>query len=590
MEIPLLNLESFLCNENGYLELLQNPTNWQKIPFLNHAPLHELKDLSLVRFRGMIQDMCDPEIYLEKYEVRDKNSGSSRIQQGKYRDCLAVGPHEEADLTSNQNVHGDRRTIFVITVPGLNDWAVSHERSVSEVAIQKPNNEAVNGHGQKRSLDDETENMEVEPEERKTVKRLCNEQSPMRNSGATSDNLLSSEYLLNSPLPDRPSKACMVKLYSDFDKFPLNSIVDVVGFLSVDPALDGSNHQIEDFEEMSEVQAANPPPSLIPRLHAILVKPLDHVNPLLDESLQPVVDLDQTAEVIRKDLHIILTQCLFGDPVAAEFLLLHLISNVFLRTDMQTLGQFSLNICGLPTGHPPGYTTALYDIIQSLLPASHYFPMTLENMNTHQFLPKKDYKTNKLVSGLLQLAPHTHLILDETRLEPGKLENNGVRGVQSLADLIKSQQIKANFEFFEMQYDMNIPVLTLSEGRSMLPCDFQIPLKDQMAGDTFIEETLKAAKHYLEPKLNAIRKYLTTAKLVQFNIDPETTQMIEQDFVDMRKADQRFGPDQLSSLLILARLLAAARGRNMLDKELWNLAKSLQAEQQSRLEQLPKRR
>lgn len=94
-------------------------------------------------------------------------------------------------------------------------------------------------------------------------------------------------------------------------------------------------------------------------------------------------------------------------------------------------------------------------------------------MNTFFILfCRKDYKTNKLVSGLLQLAPHTHLILDETRLEPGKLENNGVRGVQSLADLIKSQQIKANFEFFEMQYDMNIPVLTLSEGRSMLPVSY----------------------------------------------------------------------------------------------------------------------
>lgn len=82
---------------------------------------------------------------------------------------------------------------------------------------------------------------------------------------------------------------------------------------------------------------------------------------------------------------------------------------------------------------------------------------------------RKDYETNKLVSGLLQLAPHTHLVLDETRMQQGKLEANGVMGIQSIANLINNQQIKCNFQYYEIDYNVDIPVLILSEGRSMLP-------------------------------------------------------------------------------------------------------------------------
>lgn len=82
---------------------------------------------------------------------------------------------------------------------------------------------------------------------------------------------------------------------------------------------------------------------------------------------------------------------------------------------------------------------------------------------------RKDYETNKLVSGLLQLAPHTHLMLDETRMQQGKLEANGVHAIQHLAHLINNQQLKCDFQYYHIDYNVDIPVLIFSEGRSMLP-------------------------------------------------------------------------------------------------------------------------
>lgn len=88
--------EYFLTNQEECLNRLQNDTNWCDIVFLNHANLCDLRDNSLVRFRGVVQDMYNPEIYLDEYEVFSKNTGDViRIQNGKYRDIpfLTVGIH-----------------------------------------------------------------------------------------------------------------------------------------------------------------------------------------------------------------------------------------------------------------------------------------------------------------------------------------------------------------------------------------------------------------------------------------------------------------------------------------------------------------
>lgn len=51
--------------------------------------------------------------------------------------------------------------------------------------------------------------------------------------------------------------------------------------------------------------------------------------------------------------------------------------------------------------------------------------MTIENMNHSRFIPHKDYTANRLVSGVLQLASNTSLVVDETQLEQGQLDATG---------------------------------------------------------------------------------------------------------------------------------------------------------------------
>ncbi|KAH8325666.1 hypothetical protein KR067_003718 [Drosophila pandora] len=573
-------------------DLLKDSSRWHSIPLLNYTPLHKLKDQTLVRFRGMIQDMMDPEIYLERYEVKSSD-GSKRLHDGKFRDCLRLASGEEIDYNAEGNLHGERRTLFVVSVPGLNDWSKEHEKQCG------PQMELVTGQAQspasaakKRTLE-EQEGMDVDDADEGTLKRQRLEKISGTEVASASAPSLGSDYLLNSPLPDRPSMACMVKVYEDFDAYQLNSLVDFVGFLSVDPSLDAATLDVEGYESLSELQAAHPSPFLIPRLHAFGVKVLPHANPLLDESLrQPpesCEDPNPSQLTVHKDLRMLLKLCLFDDDLAAEYLLSHLISTVYSRTDMQSIGKFALNLCNLPKESVQEYTTKLYQVLELLLPASHYLPMTLDLMNTAAFAPKKDYETNKLVSGLLQLAPHTHLVLDETFLQQGKLEASGVHAVQHLAHLINNQELKCDFQYYHIDYQANIPVLVLSEGRSMLPSDFVVPINADAKAVELLDESLKAAHHYLQPsRLQQFRKYLTTARISPFNVSDEHTEMIQNDFVDMRKANVKSNADDLHGLLVLSRLLGIARGKESLDKETWQLATEFEAKRRQRLQSLPK--
>lgn len=57
-----------------------------QIPLLNVADTQYLKEGSLVRFRGMVQDMYDPEYYYEKYEVVNVDTNVRSARNGKYYD------------------------------------------------------------------------------------------------------------------------------------------------------------------------------------------------------------------------------------------------------------------------------------------------------------------------------------------------------------------------------------------------------------------------------------------------------------------------------------------------------------------------
>ena len=76
-----------------------------------------------------------------------------------------------------------------------------------------------------------------------------------------------------------------------------------------------------------------------------------------------------------------------------------------------------------------------------LLPRAHRVGLSITTLNSAPFAPKKDYASDRLATGVLQLAEGTHLTLDETELESGQLSAVGVGNVESLKTLIEWQKV-----------------------------------------------------------------------------------------------------------------------------------------------------
>ncbi|XP_077469196.1 mini-chromosome maintenance complex-binding protein [Stigmatopora argus] len=559
---------------------------------MNDVPLHYLKPDSLVKFRCLIQDMFDPEFYMGVYETIDPSSAAKVLRCGKYKDVAECG----VDLNSKNNVASERQTFYCVPVPGENSWVKTGYADQNQARVLLPSTSYV-ANRQKRSYeDDDMDGMDAQPQkQREPHAGLQIEQCGTE--GASNPIPGASHLdLLNFPLPDEKGPSCLIKVYEDLESFKLNDTLEVYGILSVSPAVaeDKEASLLDDLDsDMSakEKRVHNPPASLVPRLHMLYAKPVEQNNPLLprttlqDNHAFVSATLAEMASV-REEFLTYLTPVLLGDSLAAEYLILHLVSTVYARRDVLPLGKFTLNLSGCPP-ISSSYTECLYKVIQQLVPSSFYLGMSLGNMNQTRLVPKKDYCANRLVSGALQLAKNTSLFIDETQLEQGQLDTTGVRNVTALGNVITWQKVDYDFNYHQMEFPCNINVLVASEGRSLLPSDCQIHLQPQVASDR-TEEYLSSIPVYTHnsSQFNKFRLYLSVARQLDYSITDQVSKSVEDDFVEMRKDDpQSISAEDLHRMLVVARLLSLSLGHTSLSRDTWQRAKHLEIQRSYRMEQ-----
>ncbi|KAM8859859.1 mini-chromosome maintenance complex-binding protein isoform 2-T2 [Spinachia spinachia] len=543
------------------------------VPSLNDVPLHYLKPNSLV------------------------------LRCGKYKDVTEDG----VDFNSRNTVTAERQTFYCVPIPGESLW-VKQCYAGSSQARDVPSTSYAPARQKRSYEEDDDDDMDAQPQKQRethagpqtTSEQHGNGDCKRRETEAPSSQMASASQLdLNFPLPGEQGPSCLLKVYEDWDGFKLNDTVEVFGILSVNPALsalaaekDASSSLLDPADSMEtaeEQRVHSPPASLVPRLHMLYAKPLPHNNPLLpavgeeDNSAYLSTTRSEMAAV-RTELLAYLTHILLGDTLAAEYLILHLISNVYHRHDVLPLGKFTLNLSNCPTD--ASYTERLYQIIQQLVPSSYYLGMTLQNMNQMRLVPKKDYVANRLVSGALQLARNTCLFLDESRLEQGQLDMSGVRNVTALGNVISWQKVDYDFNYHQMEFPCNINVLIASEGRSLLPSDCRIHLQSQVAPPDMEEYLRSIHTHSQASQLNKFRVYLSVARLLDYSISDEVTKSVEDDFVDMRKDDpQSISAEDLHRMLVVARLLSLSLGQTSLSTDGWVRAKHIEALRRSRMEE-----
>jgi len=243
-------------------------------------------------------------------------------------------------------------------------------------------------------------------------------------SGFTAD-----EFGLNFPLPweekrgQGSSVACIVKLYdADVEALHLCESVEIVGVLCVNPEIASfDTTPLSDADICRD--ARNPSTALVPRIHAILVRRLPFHHPLfpfsplfLSEARLLAAFQQGFAEagaiaVARRAAVEQLGRYLGGDMLAAEYMLLLLVSRAFSKLGDKSLGCWSLNLMNWPSGVQVG---DFCGAAAELVPLSVHLEVNCETLGSRRWRPCKDFVANRLLASQLQLAPGTLLVLDET--------------------------------------------------------------------------------------------------------------------------------------------------------------------------------
>jgi len=333
-------------------------------------------------------------------------------------------------------------------------------------------------------------------------------------------------------------------------------------------------------DECGEGGSTLPPPSLVPRLHVVHHKKLVSNNPLTDKISLSKTEMEKT----REQLLYILSQSLLGDSLAAEYLLYHLISKVYSRQDIRILGKLSLNLFRISPNN--NWPKRLYTLLSLFTSGSHYLPLTKQQLEVTPFVPQKDFEANRLVSGILQLPAGTHLVLDETALSDCQLDSKAVQNLTALGNLMVWQKVDYDFKYHNLEYFTDIPVLVMSEGRSLLTPDIQVmvkPEENSPSPDTLIETNFRNIGAILNQELlNRIRVYLSQARSMDYELTDQLQNEVQEDFVRMRQENQgQISVEDLHSHLVLARLASVSRGKSTLDAEVWARVKAMEAERRT---------
>eukprot|EP00808_Paulinella_micropora_P004954 g47264.t1 len=520
------------------------------VPSLNDIAPEEVKPNSLVRFRCMVQDTLRNEIYLNVLEQAHDTTRNKVRTTGKYRDVVTTDPFH---TFVGEPSKGDRLVLSCVEIPGEQAWVKRAAQGRAAPVQQASSSEEKKGSKKKRRRAGD-DDMEVEAEDsaqqtQQTRARTSPPESGAGDAAQPADGKRTTSTALST------HRKCVVKVYDGHqEQFKVGDTVEFLGVLSVAPELDYMDN-------------SSGPAGGVTRLHCITFRKLSHGCPVPSRPLEAAELHKGRASTIS-----ILRAGLGCSEILAELLLCHMISHVMGRQPGKVVGSVCMGLeypCRTP--EPPekaqNFAARLTEILSLMLPKVKVLQMTPEALNAVRFAPQKDYDKECLLPGELQLSPGTHVLADETHISPGRLEKQGVLNLRTLSKVIQEQKLEYDFEFYQSEMPVDLPVLLVSRGKSLLQADMRLELPTLN-----IPDTLPAIP---EEIWTLIRRYLLAARDVSFALDEKAGKMATETFVKRRQQDASLSSDWFDRALTLARLQAMSRFETSLSPERWRQANIL---------------
>ncbi|KAJ1921900.1 hypothetical protein H4219_000246 [Mycoemilia scoparia] len=306
------------------------------------------------------------------------------------------------------------------------------------------------------------------------------------------------------------------------------------------------------------------------------------LNPHSEDQLLPYVDY------LRSACLSYLSGLVGGDEAVGLLLVLNLLSATMSVKDTK-VGSLGLNISNFPTVPDSGpkeegklrnlAATNLTSSLEKFVPWCVQLPLSISSLNKLKYQPNAE--SSHIKAGVLQLAPSTLIVCDETELEEGTLQENGVRNLQALQRMATDQCLTYQFPFQPIDIDTNTRIVVLSSGKSLLKLDVSIPL-EKAAHDTIIKNCTygQHSKDSLsDEQLWSLRSYLLNCQKLSYEIPKDISEASSYYAESRRQAQgsETNMPTQesLSFMLTLARLISISKYQQQLSLESWQEAKAL---------------
>ncbi|KAL6627366.1 hypothetical protein ACP70R_031092 [Stipagrostis hirtigluma subsp. patula] len=565
---------SFLFDQGGL----------DKVPVLDASSIGLIKPNTLVRYRGMVQDMLGNEFYIGAFKMVQLGGQTSslishhsqcrtlvnRIFGSAIFSTVCLSPVYQ---TLPRAGYACARSEAMNSAPGQNAWTLE---SSSGPDLCRMSGSLTTEQREKRKRDGDSDDMDVSENGHGECSSFNKKTKDNSNTSSSSAEMPGSVPEINGGDHHIPgsSFSCLVKVYDmPESQVKLNDVVEFIGVYTFDPELAAPGDNPDDIMlDLIEDVTAQLPPSKVPRLHCLVWRKLSSHDFL---SRPPVVEPSPSLlKGIRQSLLSHLTLLLGKDELAAQCLLLHLLSRLRNRVDVVTVGRLSLNFTGFNRESASIFGNQLHTLIQRLVPYSQTIPLSIEYLNTATLQPRKDNKSGRLVTGVLQLPQGTHLTFDETLLQTGTLTSKGVENTMLLKNLMEAQTVEYDFEYYKLEMATDVQLLTLSEGKSnILPSDMIVPFRPSSV----------PAVNASPEELESWRWYLSTVRSLPQATEPDTYQMIQDEMVSAMRDDRSLGCSELSRWLTMAQIMASSFGEKSLSMEHWQMVKEIERLRKQRL-------
>jgi hypothetical protein len=536
---------------------------------------------TLVTVRVMVQEIGSPEYFISEATSSSPLSATSTTSSatatttitGFFRDHF-----DENEAVSEPVKLMERQPVYCVPVPGRSVWT---GREVGTGAMG-----ATEGRrGAKRHID-EGAMEEDEGELRGPASRAAPQQQQQQQQEQHPEQEGARAPVapdLNFPLPGETGTPFLVKIYGpQAAEVRMCDVLDVVGVLS-HGALESHGEADGDagFDRLVDAEHHTLPAALVPRLHAISVTKVGCLHPYLPalgspdrEALAASMSPVAIAELRARVLGALAGAATQGDALAAEYVLLHLLSRTHASRMGVKVGRLSLNLHAKELD-----AAAIGEAYRALSPAAHVAPMSLDYLNNSRAAPVMDHSRNRLLSGLLQLPSSAFLLLDETAMTEGTLQARGIQNIQALSNAIRSGEVEYDYVFHKISMDADFVFAVLSQAPSkFLPCDVRVRLAATQPNHSPSQAWDSLAQGWLADA----RSYLALVRHLPFAVPEEVGKLITDDFVQARQENPQLDPQTLGLWLTLARLRAASFGESTLSEQRWRELRDLEGRRTAR--------